>query len=46
MSDNAVLISGGFGFIGSHLAVNLIVKGYAVTFSETTMVFVNDQSPQ
>jgi dTDP-L-rhamnose 4-epimerase len=45
MSNNTVLITGGAGFIGSHLALKLISKGYVVTVLDNLSAQVHGQQP-
>ncbi|MDR3725100.1 MAG: NAD-dependent epimerase/dehydratase family protein [Terracidiphilus sp.] len=45
MSENTVLITGGAGFIGSHLALKLISKGYIVTILDNLSPQVHGQHP-
>jgi dTDP-L-rhamnose 4-epimerase len=45
MSNNTVLITGGAGFIGSHLALELISKGYVVTVLDNLSAQVHGQQP-
>jgi len=45
MSGNTVLITGGAGFIGSHLALKLISKGYIVTVLDNLSPQIHGQQP-
>jgi dTDP-L-rhamnose 4-epimerase len=45
MSENTVLITGGAGFIGSHLALKLVAKGYIVTVLDNLSPQVHGQQP-
>ncbi len=45
MSEKTVLITGGAGFIGSHLALKLISKGYVVTVLDNLSPQVHGQQP-
>jgi dTDP-L-rhamnose 4-epimerase len=45
MSANTVLITGGAGFIGSHLALKLISKGYVVTVLDNLSPQIHGQQP-
>jgi dTDP-L-rhamnose 4-epimerase len=45
MSKNTVLITGGAGFIGSHLALKLISRGYVVTVLDNLSAQVHGQEP-
>src|ERR1035437_1202923 len=42
---NNILITGGAGFIGSHLALKLISKGYVVTVLDNLSAQVHGQQP-
>lgn len=45
MSGKSVLITGGAGFIGSHLALKLISKGYVVTVLDNLSMQIHGQQP-
>jgi dTDP-L-rhamnose 4-epimerase len=45
MSGNTILITGGAGFIGSHLALKLISKGYDVTVLDNLSPQIHGQQP-
>jgi dTDP-L-rhamnose 4-epimerase len=45
MSEHRVLITGGAGFIGSHLALKLISKGYVVTVLDNLSSQIHGQQP-
>jgi dTDP-L-rhamnose 4-epimerase len=45
MSENTVLITGGAGFIGSHLALKLVAKGYVVTVLDNLSPQIHGQQP-
>lgn len=42
---NRVLVTGGAGFIGSHIALKLIDKGYEVTVLDNLLEQIHGEDP-